>query len=98
MCSFILSRNFPEETEENQDYTLIRGASVRAGFGPGNSRIRSTHITQGTSTFGQFQCYLRKYICETAQGIFVSRLKMCLRNSVPVRIAGLPEAQIEMWI
>jgi hypothetical protein len=71
---------------------------VRAGFGPETSRIRSTNITQGTATFGQFECCLFKYISETAQGIFGSRLNMCLRNLVAVRIADLPEAQIEMWI
>ena len=96
--SFILSRNLPGETVENEDHTLIRTASVRAGFGPGTTRIRSTNITQRTATFGQFECYLGKYISETAQSIFGSRLKMCLRNSVLVRIADLPEAQIEMWI
>ena len=71
---------------------------MRAGFGPGNTRIRSTYITQRTATFGQFQCYLGTYISETAPGIFGPRLKMCLRNSVLVRIDYLPEAQIKMWI
>jgi hypothetical protein len=71
---------------------------VRAGFGPETSRIRSTNITQGTAMFGQFECYLFKHISETAQDIFGSRLKMCLRNLVAVRIADLPEAQNEMRI